>query len=98
MITLHRLGHFEESFELNPDLIVTVESTPDTVITLATSAKVVVSDSPEEIAEAVRQWRAKVLIAALHDDQAQGGTAVPLAAAGAGAGRFGLASGRSSSL
>ena len=42
MITLHRLGHKLEIFRLNPDLIVTVEATPDTVITLATGAKIVV--------------------------------------------------------
>lgn len=65
MITLHRLSHTEEEFQLNPDLIVSVESTPDTVITLATSAKVVVSDSPEQITDAVRDWRVQVLSAAL---------------------------------
>lgn len=65
MITLHRLGHAEERFQLNPDLIVSVESTPDTVITLATTAKVVVADTPEQIAEAVRRWRVGVLSAAL---------------------------------
>ncbi len=46
MITLHRLGHSDEPFQLNPDMIVTVESTPDTVITLATGAKVVVAETP----------------------------------------------------
>jgi flagellar protein FlbD len=67
MITLHRLGHIEECFQLNPDLIVSVESTPDTVITLATNAKVVVADTPEQVAGAVRGWRADVLLAALGD-------------------------------
>ena len=33
MITLHRLGHAAERFHLNPDLIVTIEANPDTVIT-----------------------------------------------------------------
>lgn len=65
MITLHRLGHSDESFQLNPDLIVSVESRPDTVITLATSAKVVVSDTPEQVSAAVRGWRAEVLATAL---------------------------------
>ena len=50
MITLNRLGHSDEPFQLNPDMIVTVESTPDTVITLATGAKVVVAETPEEVA------------------------------------------------
>jgi uncharacterized protein YlzI (FlbEa/FlbD family) len=31
------------------------------VITLATGSKVVVSEGPDEIAEAVRQWRAEIL-------------------------------------
>jgi len=61
MITLSRLGHSDEPFQLNPDMIVTVESTPDTVITLATGAKVVVAESPQEVASAVHGYRADVL-------------------------------------
>jgi uncharacterized protein YlzI (FlbEa/FlbD family) len=68
MITLHRLGHTDEPFQLNPDLIVTVESTPDTVVTLATTAKVVVAESPEQVADAVRAWRVEVLAEALRSD------------------------------
>lgn len=65
MITLHRLGHTDEPFQLNPDLIVTVESTPDTVITLTTTAKVVVAETAPELARAVRAWRVDVLSEAL---------------------------------
>jgi uncharacterized protein YlzI (FlbEa/FlbD family) len=65
MITLNRLGHSDEPFQLNPDLIVTVESTPDTVITLATTAKVVVAETPEEVAAAVRAFRVEILSDAL---------------------------------
>lgn len=61
MIFLNRLGHSDEPFQLNPDMIVTVESTPDTVIALATGAKVVVSETPQEVAAAVRAYRADVL-------------------------------------
>ena len=61
MITLSRLGHSDEPFQLNPDMIVTVESTPDTVISLATGAKVVVAESPQDVAAAVRAYRAEVL-------------------------------------
>lgn len=61
MITLNRLGHSDEPFQLNPDMIVTVESTPDTVIGLATGAKVVVAETPEEVAAAVHSYRADVL-------------------------------------
>jgi uncharacterized protein YlzI (FlbEa/FlbD family) len=67
MITLHRLGHTDEPFQLNPDLIVTIESTPDTVVTLATTAKVVVAESPEEVAAAVREWRVGVLSEAMRN-------------------------------
>lgn len=61
MITLNRLGHSAEPFQLNPDMIVTVESTPDTVVTLATGAKIVVAETPEEVAGAVSAYRAAVL-------------------------------------
>ncbi len=61
MITLNRLGHSDEPFQLNPDMIVTVESTPDTVIALATGAKVVVSETPQEVTAAVSAYRADVL-------------------------------------
>jgi flagellar protein FlbD len=61
MITLNRLGHNDEPFHLNIDMIVTVESTPDTVITLATGAKVVVAETPAEVAAAVRAYKAAIL-------------------------------------
>jgi flagellar protein FlbD len=67
MIELHRLGHDHEPFQLNPDLIVTVEAHPDTVVTLATGTKVVVCESPEAIAEGIRQWRVSVMNAAWMD-------------------------------
>jgi flagellar protein FlbD len=65
MITLHRLGQSDEPFQLNTDMIVTVESTPDTVIALATGAKVVVSETPEEVAAAIGAYRALVMSEAL---------------------------------
>lgn len=61
MITLNRLGHSDEPFQLNPDMIVTIESTPDTVIALATGAKVVVAERPEQVAAEVRAYRTEVL-------------------------------------
>lgn len=61
MITLNRLGHSDEPFQLNPDMIVTIESTPDTVIALATGAKVVVAETPEQVANAVHSYRADLL-------------------------------------
>jgi flagellar protein FlbD len=65
MITLHRLGHNAESFELNPDLIVTVEANPDTVITLTTGTKIVVAEPPERVVREVRACRIDILTEAL---------------------------------
>lgn len=64
MIRLRRLGGSEE-FDLNPDLILTVESTPDTVVTLTTGTKLVVDESPDAVTAAVREWRVGVLERAL---------------------------------
>ncbi|MGA2013872.1 MAG: flagellar FlbD family protein [Solirubrobacteraceae bacterium] len=65
MITLHRLGHAVETFYLNPDLIMTVESTPDTVITLTTGTKIVVAEPPERIASDLQRYKVSVLADAL---------------------------------
>lgn len=61
MILVHRLRG--EPMFLNTDLIEFIESTPDTVITLADGRKLVVSDAPEEIVERARQYRASVIVA-----------------------------------
>jgi flagellar protein FlbD len=66
MITLHRLGHRDEPFMLNPDLVATVEAHPDTVIALTTHARIVVAETPAEVAAAIRAWRASILSDALH--------------------------------
>ena len=65
MITLHRLGHAELELHVNPDLIVTVEANPDTVITLANGAKFLVAEAPQQVAEEVRDYRVEVLAGAL---------------------------------
>ena len=65
MIALHRLAHPDEDYHLNPDLIVSIEATPDTVVTLTTGAKLVVAECPQEIVGAIGDWRASVLAAAL---------------------------------
>src|SRR3982751_3917027 len=49
MIELHRLGAGPAPFPLNPDLIVTVEATPDTTIALTTGTKVLVVESVEAV-------------------------------------------------
>lgn len=65
MIRLHRLGGGGHEFDLNPDLVLTVESTPDTVVTLTTGAKLVVAESPDSVTAAVREWRVGILERAL---------------------------------
>jgi flagellar protein FlbD len=57
MIQLHRLGRTPEPFHLNPDLIVTIEAHPDTVVHLTTGVNMVVSESPEEVVAEIRSWR-----------------------------------------
>ena len=61
VIRLHRLGHPGENFHLNPDLIVSIESTPDTIVTLTTHTKLIVAERPEEVVAAILAWRASVL-------------------------------------
>jgi uncharacterized protein YlzI (FlbEa/FlbD family) len=65
VIQLHRLAHQGESFLLNPDLVSIIEAHPDTVIALTTGVKVLVIETPEEIARLIRTWRADILRDAL---------------------------------
>jgi flagellar protein FlbD len=67
MITVHRLGHSSEPLYLSPDLIVTVEANPDTVVTLTTGAKMLVEESADEIARRVQEARVSVLVDALDE-------------------------------
>lgn len=62
MIILHRLGHQAEPFYLSPEMIVTVEANPDTVVTLTTGAKIIVNESPEVVVQRVRRARVEVLV------------------------------------
>ncbi|HYO84948.1 MAG TPA: flagellar FlbD family protein [Dermatophilaceae bacterium] len=61
MITVTRRNG--TAFALNPDLIERVEATPDTVITLVSGTRYVVSESVRAIVDEVRNFRAAVLIA-----------------------------------
>ena len=65
MIRLHRLSARAEVFYLNPDLIVAIDSTPDTVVTLTTHQKVLVADPAEDVVAAIQQWRASILASAM---------------------------------
>ena len=61
MIRLHKLARVPQPFHLNPDLVLTVEASPDTVVTLTTGSRLLVMETPDEVAQAVRVWRASVL-------------------------------------
>ena len=65
MIRLHRLGSSYEPFHVNPDLIATVDGHPDAVVTLTNGTKIVVAETPEEVAAAVRRWRVDVMAEAM---------------------------------
>lgn len=59
MIKVTRLNGKE--FILNAELIELVESTPDTVITLTSGKKMVVSEPVDEIVKRVMQYRSNIL-------------------------------------
>ena len=61
MILVHRLKG--EPIFINSDLIEMIEATPDTVVSLADGRKIVVTESPEEVVELSRRYRASVLVA-----------------------------------
>lgn len=62
MILLHRRK--AEPLFVNTDLIESIESAPDTVLTLVDGRRLVVAESPEEIVERIIAFRAAVLSAA----------------------------------
>ena len=65
MIQLHRIGHDAVVFHLNPDLILSVESHPDTVITLTTGDRFVVAETADEVSATVNAWRSGLMHSAL---------------------------------
>ena len=61
MIPLHRMTSPERAFYLNPDLVHSVEATPDTVVTLEGGSHLVVLESPEEVVAQIQAWRVGIL-------------------------------------
>jgi flagellar protein FlbD len=61
MIPVHRITQLDHELYVNPELILTVEANPDTVIALTNGSKFVVSETPAEVARLVRDWRAGIL-------------------------------------
>ena len=62
MIAVHRLRG--EPMFLNADLVESIEATPDTVLTLVDGRRIVVADSPEEVADRIVEFRASILVSA----------------------------------
>lgn len=60
MIKVTRLNNKE--VYVNPDLIETLESTPDTVITLTTGHKIIAIESIDELIDRIVQYKRKISI------------------------------------
>ena len=58
MITVHRLNNSE--LVVNCNLIETMESTPDTVITLSNDRKIIVKEKLEEIIQNIIEYQRKI--------------------------------------
>ena len=55
MITIHRLNGDEMT--LNAELILTVEATPDTLISMVDKRRILVAESVNEVVDAVMDYR-----------------------------------------
>ena len=62
MILVHRLRG--EPFYVNPDVIESVEATPDTVLTLVDGRRILLNDSPERVVARFTDYRVSLLVAA----------------------------------
>ena len=58
MIALRRLNN--EAILVNPDLIESLEATPDTVVTLTSGKKLLVRDSMDEIREKIIEFKRRI--------------------------------------
>jgi flagellar protein FlbD len=65
MIKLHKLSHGREPFELNPDLIERIDSSPDCHVTLTTGTRIGVIETVDEVVARIRAWRVDILADAL---------------------------------
>ena len=48
-------------FFLNPDMILTLEATPDTIVTLTSGEKLVVKDTPEQIIDRFVAFKRRIV-------------------------------------
>ena len=60
MIWVTRLNGTE--MVVNSDLVESIESTPDTVLTLVDGKRYVISESVAEVVERIRRFRASILV------------------------------------
>lgn len=58
MIKVKRLN--DKEFVVNSELILYIEETPDTVITLTSGQKIVVTDSVDDIIEKVIEYKGRI--------------------------------------
>jgi len=58
MISLTRLNH--TAVVINPDLIVIIEETPDTIITLSNGEKITVHEKVQEVIRRVIEFRRRI--------------------------------------
>lgn len=66
MIKVKRLN--DKEFVVNSEMILFVESTPDTVITLTTGQKIVVIDSVEEVVQKVIKYKSQAFNIGIRND------------------------------
>jgi len=59
MILVHTMQG--EDVFINPSMIETIRSTPDTVLFLSTNKRILVKDTPEEIVDRIVAYRQRVL-------------------------------------
>ena len=69
MIKLISLNKRE--FYLNPELIERIERMPETVITLVNGKKILVKESPEEVAQKVMEYKKQAFSAKVHGVEVQ---------------------------
>lgn len=70
MIKVTRLNGSQ--FFVNEDMIEFIEETPDTVITLNTEKKLVVTESAEELINQITQYRRSVYIGKVNHEAVEG--------------------------
>jgi uncharacterized protein YlzI (FlbEa/FlbD family) len=61
VIAVHRINQPEHELYVNPDLIQLVEANPDTVLAFVNGIRLVITETPADVARLVRDWRVAIL-------------------------------------